>query len=559
MNKSVTSFKEHADFRIYWCLGLLVILVYLIPYIILGEDAYITIHDFLDSNVAHQCTIIQLGLVGNPDGILPVMEGIPSLNYIPLIPLDVKTILYIILPTYWAIVVNILFVKVCAFTGMYLLLKNYVVRQQNLIALIVSICFALVPFYVDYGLSAAGIPLFLYAALNIEYGKKLLLSYIIVVFFSANSSLALSGLFICILWCGWIVYRWWKKKQIPKSHILGLLLIGFVYLFTNISIVYNFLFPSGVVSHRVEFGSGDFVGLLKMLVCYLLVSQYHAGSFGAFIILGITFLIFYNKRNLDPGVKLYTKLYILIVLLITLGCLVKYVPILSSFQFDRFYFLYPALCYILLAKALSLVCLGKKIIVSILILSLGSSLISDKEAIVNMTKLTGYELKKKPSFRQFEDRELFNAIKKDIGTKAPFSTKVACVGMFPSVAEMNQFYTVDSYVYSYPLDYKHRFRKVIAKELEKDDNLRRYFDEWGSRCYIYSYELNNSNNRYLCSKKENVSIDHLDINTEALKELGCDYILSAVNIENFKDLNLDFVNSYTTEESYWNIRVYRLL
>ena len=75
-------------------LGIIVVVTIMLPYIILGEDAFITIHDFLDSNPVHVKTILSLGLIGDPDGMLPVLNGVPSLSYISLLPIDIKTILY---------------------------------------------------------------------------------------------------------------------------------------------------------------------------------------------------------------------------------------------------------------------------------------------------------------------------------------------------------------------------------------------------------------------------------------------------------------------------------
>ena len=97
-----------------------------------------------------------------------------------------------------------------------------------------------------------------------------------------------------------------------------------------------------------------------------------------------------------------------------------------------------------------------------------------------------------------------------------------------------------------------------SKELDKEDALRTYFDDWGSRCYVFSAELFKEGNQFLCSKLDDLSVNHLEINTEALKKLGCQYIFSAVDIQNYKDLNLAYINCYTTDLSFWNIRVYKL-
>ena len=555
-------FKDCLSSRYIWIWGVIAVLLYMMPYFILGENAYITIHDFLDSNVSHQYSVIALHLLGNPQGVLPVLDGVPSLNYMPLIPLDVKSILYIILPTYWAIVFNTLCVKLVAFIGMYLLVFNYITQRDKLCSLIVAVVFSIIPFYVDYGWSSAGVPLFLYAVCNLEKGKKFI-SYILIALFGMNSSLVLSGIFICVLWCIWIGYKWYQQKDLPKNHIYGLLLLGVIYLFVNISIIYNFFFPSDIISHRVEFKhANSIVGDFKQFFSFITESQYHAGAFLSYIILLITAVPFLYNIKKEASVKYYIGLYVLISGLILIGILVKHIPlqIFTSFQFDRFYFLYPTLCFILLAKAFSLV--GGKcrngILIIIGMLSLGSVAVCDGELKSNVVNLIGKTHSQSLSYSQFYDKELFSAIRKDLGSKTPFDIKVVNLGIFPSVAEMNSFYTLDSYVFSYSLDYKHKFRKVIEKELDKNQSMKEYYDGWGSRCYVFSAELNEYYHKFTCGKNHNISVEKLDIDTNTLKELGCEYILSAVDIKNYEELNLDFINSYTTDKSYWNIRVYKL-
>ena len=53
-------------------------------------------------------------------------------------------------------------------------------------------------------------------------------------------------------------------------------------------------------------------------------------------------------------------------------------------------------------------------------------------------------------------------------------------------------------------------------------------------------------------------VSNLEINTDVLKEMDCSYIFSAVEIENYENLNLQLVGEYTTSESYWNIYVYKI-
>ena len=85
------------------------------------------------------------------------------------------------------------------------------------------------------------------------------------------------------------------------------------------------------------------------------------------------------------------------------------------------------------------------------------------------------------SWRKYYAEDLFAKVEETIG-KNKNEYKVACIGVNSSVALFNGFYTVDGYSTDYPLEYKHRFRKVIEKELDKDEGIKGYFDNWGNRC-----------------------------------------------------------------------------
>lgn len=150
---------------------------------------------------------------------------------------------------------------------------------------------------------------------------------------------------------------------------------------------------------------------------------------------------------------------------------------------------------------------------------------------------------------------LFAAIEKSISDDDFVGHKIVCLGLHPSILEYNGFHTVDSYMANYPLSYKHRFRKVIASELAQSETLKDYFDHWGSRCYLFSAELGND---FLWGKHKNGKVSNLAIDIEALKELDCKYIFSAVEIENYASLKLDYKGAYTTSDSFWNIRVYKI-
>lgn len=159
-----------------------------------------------------------------------------------------------------------------------------------------------------------------------------------------------------------------------------------------------------------------------------------------------------------------------------------------------------------------------------------------------------------PSYKQFYDTNLFDEVEKDLAIRKN-KEHIICLGFHPSVALYNGFYTLDGYFQTYPLSHKHQFRKVIEGELAKSEVLRDYFDNWGSRCYLFSSELGSD---YLWGKKRNGRVMNLGINIDELRKMGCSYIFSTVDIDNYQFLNLDFAGSYTTSSSFWNIKVYKI-
>ncbi|MBM6972264.1 hypothetical protein H6A17_14720, partial [Mordavella massiliensis] len=87
---------------------------------------------------------------------------------------------------------------------------------------------------------------------------------------------------------------------------------------------------------------------------------------------------------------------------------------------------------------------------------------------------------------------------------------------------------IDGYSNNYSVSYKHEFRKIIGKELEKNENLKTYYDGWGNRCYLFAAEIPYM---YTIHKDSGIVLKNLNLDVSALKELECDYLLSAVEID----------------------------
>jgi hypothetical protein len=104
--------------------------------------------------------------------------------------------------------------------------------------------------------------------------------------------------------------------------------------------------------------------------------------------------------------------------------------------------------------------------------------------------------------------------------------------------------------------YKHAFRRVIARELEKDGEIRGYFDTWGSRCYLLSSELKRE---FLCHKGHRKrEVENLQIDTELLGKMGARYVISAVRIVNHRSLGLRLEKVFERNDSPWQIYLYSI-
>lgn len=546
-----------------WLLaGLGCVIAMMLPFIINWDNSYITIHDNLDGVFVLPQMIQQQNAIFDFDANIHLMNGIKRASFPMTYPWELKPLINYLLPGFGGVFVNYLLVKLLAFAGMWLLLANYVTKH-NIVAFVVSLIYSFIPFYAEFGISSAGIPLLAYALLNLSETKKLSLSYFIVVLFALYSSFALSGLFVCFLLFMWILALWYEQRKLNKHLLISLIVLTLLYVSTNWALIQDFFVGADFVSHRVEWNVEYTLStaLNDLINDELVISQYHAGSFIALPIVLLFFIVYIRYRKSDSTLNKYLALYLILALLIIIGTSAKMLPLafFKSFQLDRFSFFYAAMCFVLLGKTCEVLWMHNKRYLAggALIISFACVGVKNSEFIANMKIIVGIE-QDQATLAQFYDKDLFAKIAKEINVPQDYSIKVVSVGMFPSIASYNGFWSLDGYMSSYSLDYKHQFRKIISNELAKNNQLQTYFDDWGSRCYVFSSELDNKKNRYLL-KKENLFVHNLDIDTKVLKSLGCNYIFSSVDINNFKDLNLKYIDSFTSNNSFWNIRVYKLL
>jgi len=136
------------------------------------------------------------------------------------------------------------------------------------------------------------------------------------------------------------------------------------------------------------------------------------------------------------------------------------------------------------------------------------SIIKDKKSYKyeNFT----YDVKTNSSFDSYYKFEIYKKIKLFVG-----SNRVASIGVDPMIAAMNDINVIDGYYNIYHLSYKKKFRKIIEEELNQNNVLKDYYDNWGNRVYMFYNDKNN-----------------LLLNFKEAKNLGAEYIISSFLIKN---------------------------
>ncbi|WP_242919879.1 DUF6044 family protein [Pontibacter liquoris] len=555
-------------FKHLFLLVLLLSVVCNVGYFLLGPDAFVTIHDNLDSELSYLALLKNAGqlLTFSANPVVPgVMEGIPRAAFRS--PLNVTVWLYAILPPFWVYAVNKLLVHLIGFLGMYLLLRWQVLRGHRYTALACAFVFSMLSYYhIQYGISISGQPLLLWAFLSILRREHRFYHWLVVALFPFYSFMVVTLPFFLPFLAALGAWHRYKTRQWNYSYWLALLLYIGVSAFAEFPLLYATLFDPQFVSHRevwnpfIIAGLPTLAGNIKDMILDTLVTPYHAGSMLTLPVLAALALCVSIKHRITALQGVLLASIAAIVLWASLNdwlvlALMDKVKLIKMLNIDRFNFLLPMLWVLLLATSLAAlnrtrrwqkVCGG-----SLLVLVLLGAGIYDKELRNNVQLLAGHPIKK-PTFAQFYAPELFAQLKQTIGQPTN-KYKVVTVGTYPNIALFNGLQTLDGYQNNYPLPYKYKFRKIIAPELAKSTALRNYFDYWGSRCYVFSTELDQGK---LYPKQDKTVIRNLAIDTGALKSLGGEFLISAVPIAHAAHLQL--LKTFVSPRSFWKLYLYQV-
>ena len=552
--------REKFHFIIAW----IILILYVSPMFLLGENAHFRIHDNMDSNIAWYRTLVNSGqLFGSLKATIPqVMNGLPRFAYASEFTGIVW--LHALFPTMIAYAISQTITHIFAFLGMYLLLKKHFTpeREFYLITIYVSLAFALTPFWPSGMLATLGMPLALWAFLSIRKNQGTWKEWLTLILLPFYSSFIL-GFFFFLAFIG-LLWLWdlISKRTWNFKFLFSIALMTFIFLVIEYRLLYAMVFPDGL-SNRTEFWSSRLtVGhCIRLSIKNYLIGHNHVMTLHTLMIVPISFaalwLVIKDKKI--PQSKRFTQLFLLNVLLSIWYAfwfvkgwqpLKETYSILNTFNFARFHFLRPLIIYLMFAVGCAILWKRNHLWKTIAMVAIGLQvclLVLTNPEIV-------YRAYGSPSFKEFYGTYQFHEIEKTIG-KPKSSYRVVSIGLHPAIAEYNGFYTLDTYANYYPLSYKHQFRKIIAKELDKNRTIENYFDHWGGRCYIFVAELGK---KYDFRKDSRKVIKNLQLDTNVLKKMGGQYVISAVPILNANQNNLYFVKKFEDKQSAWKIYLYKV-
>lgn len=518
-----------------FCISLLTI--YLSPYFINVDNSYFLVHDNLNSNVIWYSRIAdQKYLFANNDVQVPFMfNGIPRGCY----PSEYN--LYIILFTFFspiaAYCINLILLHLVAFVGSILLLKKYFLQNVNTSYIyLIALCYAILPFWPSGQIGVAGMPLLLYALLNLHFETHKKISWSIVLFFPFYSSFIFSNVFFIVFFSlAYLAFSLFRKEKLKYQVITALSIFVLISLLVEYRLLYM-QFAKHIITHRSLYkeltsSNLNYFGWLGAALRYFFFGQYHFYSYHYFLlILSVPVaIISSNKYRMEI---LLILLFMLMVSLQTTSASVpaliwlnKLLALKNSMQL-RFTALFPLLSLILFSIIVKVLILkGKNIlayaVIAIQLLLVGGMVfpgdyskdVFTESAFYNTHISGNYSCR---TFKRYFVEDLFAKVSKVV---PPGDYNILAIGFESQIVQLSNYNTIDGYHYFYPVEKTMMIKKILTPFINKNPEVKVFL---GSRISISK----------ILKNKEKSMPKNLDLDFETLRANNCKYIFSTDSLNN---------------------------
>ncbi len=467
-----------------------------------------------------------------------------------------------------------------AYTGMWLLLGYG--PESRLWRAVLALAYAMLPFLPVYGWSQYGLPLLVWAYLGLSRegngrGKAALLLY--CALFASMSSLVLVGFAVLGLWALALAAEALAGRGLRRLcwPLGGGILLTASYLWGHMGLLFSVLGrEQGHKAHLLLTAQPWW----QQFCQYLLYGGNHSQSYHIYALPAAlaSLLWLAGKGSKRERIRLWAGAGVCLALPALAAFwdgawMVSWRQdwgALGAFQANRILWLAPLSWYGWYAYLLScLLCqwrqsiAWRRICVWSLLAAFGLGLglgmgdmASSGHLRANLSKWKN-PASKHMSYAQYYAVDVMEEVAAylEAYTGQPLSAyRVGSLGIDPAASLAAGFYALDGYSNNYPLAYKRAFRQIIAKEIEKSDYLRDYYDGWGNRVYLFSAQIPG----YYTVEKGGFYYQDLELDMEAFSRLGGRFLLSAAYISKGEVLGLRLIReeAFETENSYYRIFVY---
>lgn len=597
---------------IWFSISIFSLLLLLSPLLFYNGVFYVPIFDNLDSTVVWYKILTESGKIFSENStIIPnMMHGLPRSSYFG--EFNIILWLYYFFSPKTAYIINEILIHLVAFFSMFIFLNKYLVQKKqyykNIPVYIGALYFALLPYWSGAGLSIAILPLVTYSLLNIKNRISTKWDWILLLVLPLYTSFIFIFMFYIIMGGIYLIWTTLKTRKLNVQFFLALFLMGTVFLLTEYRLLYAMFIESGFISHRTEFNifytnnfldtyrkvqmfflgghlshlSGLQYYILPLIIISMILSLSRRRfnqkeSMFIFILILLSFILgiwdvilrqlytlpilisftlylsIFSKKD-----KLFGRLMLLQLFLAFLGASQHYsglekfadtLPIFHELNITRIAFIQPFLWGILFSY--SALVIARKVHFSNIFITIFIFIqifFSYTQSFYQSTPKSEYA-----SFNQYYAPNLFAKLKKKIPEPLD-SVRIVSYGLEPSVSLYNGFYTIDGYSVNYPLQYKHKFRNVIATYLDKKENsaARKLYDRWGGTVYILTTTVT------LKFYNKNIIVQHPAFDVKGLCDLDTDYLISSHELNITKKPRLTHLDKFEGESNSWDIFLYKI-
>ena len=550
-------------------------------FLIFREGSYIQVHDNLDLFASQLQIMKNTDTFFAHDVLLPMLGGI-SRNHFGS-EFSLYNILFFILPNFWAYMAGYVLKIAIGIFSFCLLAKDVYgekYEEYRPLVLVVATAYGLIPVFPAYGIAFTSVPLIVFLLRRI-YSKPNVWLYLGVFLYPLLSYFSYFGIFLLAYVALAVVILWIRDKRFPKGITISLLLLAAGYIAFEHRLFKEMLF-SDLVTIRGSMVSADLslTENLKSVWAVFTSTNFHEQDSHMYLVLPVCLigLVIINAGYVRKKEfrEILTDSCNLVLGLIVFNCIIyglydwkafrdlveMIVPQLTGFQFNRFTFFNPFLWYALLFLIVKRMYDSRKkvlmwaangiVMAAALIVMFKPQMYND---FYNTCYYNAYSIIKQTpvndlNYKEYYSKELFDYIKEETGYDGEWS---AAYGLNPAILQYNGIATLDGYLGMYSQEYKEAFRKVIAPALETALDNRVYFDDWGARAYLFS---GSDENTYAPYKDMGLTDYSLQIDTDAYKAIGGQYIFSRIEISNREELGLVLKGVYSHESSPYTIYLY---